>query len=183
VLRSTLALPVAAALGHLLPTPECAEADDLSATSARTEGPYWKPRSPTKSTLVETGMRGTRVVLAGRVLTTRGAPVPKAVLDVWHADADGVYDMRGWRLRGRLAADAEGRFALPTILPGTYPGRTPHVHVKVAPPRGRVLTTQLFFPDQPGNRGDRLYHPRLLVSFTDTPSGMQATFDFVLALA
>jgi protocatechuate 3,4-dioxygenase beta subunit len=54
-------------------------------------------------------------------------------------------------LRGHVRADAEGRYRFPYLVPGAYEGRTRHLHVKVAPPAGRLLTTQLYFPGEPKN--------------------------------
>ena len=107
-------------------------------------------------------------------------PSARALLDVWQADADGAYDNRGFRLRGHLFADADGRYRLETIVPGCYPGRTRHIHVKLQPPGGRVLTTQLYFPDEAANRRDGLFEPALLVALRRDAGAAQAAFDFVL---
>ena len=69
---------------------------------------------------------------------------------------------------------------LDTVLPGFYPGRTRHIHVKVQAPGGRVLTTQLYFPDEPGNRRDRIYSPELLVTMQRGGATTLAGFDFVV---
>lgn len=127
-------------------------------------------------------MQGTRLVLTGRVLSTTGSPIPRATVDFWQADAKGVYDNSGFRLRGHQFTDETGRYSLHTIVPGPYPGRTPHIHVKVQVPGKPVLTTQLFFPDDARNRTDPLYKPGLLLTLQNTNSGKEATFDFVLDL-
>jgi protocatechuate 3,4-dioxygenase beta subunit len=126
-------------------------------------------------------MAGTRIVLGGRVFTRDCTPVPGALLDFWHADDAGEYDNEGYRLRGHVFADAEGRWRLETIVPGLYPGRTRHYHLKVQAPRGRVLTTQLYFPDEARNGRDRIFHPDLLLAVSDTKDGRQGRFNFVLA--
>ncbi|MGH3322486.1 MAG: hypothetical protein ACRDN9_20380, partial [Streptosporangiaceae bacterium] len=46
-----------------------------------------------------------------------------------------------------------------TIVPGLYPGRTRHVHVKAQAPYEPILTTQLYFPGEPRNRTDPLFNP------------------------
>jgi len=148
-------------------------------TPAQTEGPYFKPGSPARTSLVETGMTGTRLVLSGRVLTPACAPVAAATLDFWQADASGNYDNSGYRLRGHQLSDAAGRYNLETILPGEYPGRTEHIHVKLGAPGKAVLTTQLYFPDVARNQQDSIFDPHLLVTMQNTPSGKSATFDFV----
>jgi protocatechuate 3,4-dioxygenase beta subunit len=162
------------------PTPECG--DDDEPTPPETEGPFFKPRSPQRASLIEPGLAGTRVVLEGRVFSHECKPVAGALLDFWHADDDGEYDNVGFRLRGHQFADAEGRFRLETIVPGLYPGRTRHYHVKVQAPHGRVLTTQLYFPGEPRNRRDGLYRPDLLMSMSDAQDTRRARFNFVLDL-
>ena len=148
-----------------------------------TEGPFFTPRSPLRSSLLEPGMAGTRIALSGRVFTRDCHPVPGALLDFWHADDAGEYDNEGYRLRGHLYSDAEGRWNLETIVPGLYPGRTRHYHLKVQPRGGRVLTTQLFFPGEPRNQRDGIFDSRLLMAVGDTKTGKQGRFNFVLGTA
>ena len=102
------------------------------------------------------------------------------MLDFWQADAQGAYDNEGFRLRGHVLSDAQGRYRVETIVPGLYPGRTRHIHVKVQAPAGRVLTTQVYFPDEPGNRRDGIYSPALQVTLTRGAEVSQAVFNFVL---
>jgi len=148
-------------------------------TPAQTEGPYFKPGSPARTSLIESGMTGTRLVLSGRVLTPACAPVAGATLDFWQADAAGSYDNSGYRLRGHQLTDAAGRYNLETILPGEYPGRTEHIHVKLGAPGKAVLTTQLYFPDVARNQQDSIFDAHLLVTVQNTATGKAATFDFV----
>jgi protocatechuate 3,4-dioxygenase beta subunit len=150
-------------------------------TPAVTEGPYFKAGSPTRTSLVEAGMAGTRLHLTGRVLTTGCVPVSGARLDFWQASASGAYDNSGYRLRGNQTTTADGRYTLETIVPGLYPGRTEHIHVKVQPPGKPVLTTQLFFPGVSSNQQDGIFNSRLLISIQSTADGAQGTFDFVVA--
>jgi len=125
-------------------TPACGEKPEQ--TPSQTPGPFYTPDSPRRSSLVEPGSRAERLVVAGLVLSPRCAPVANALLDFWHCDEAGDYDNRGFRYRGHFYTDAEGRYRLETIVPGEYPGRTRHIHVKVQAPGGRILTTQLYFP-------------------------------------
>lgn len=163
----------------LPPTPACGD----DPTPSQTEGPYFKPRSPERTSLLEPGMAGTRLVLTGYVLTTDCRPVARALLDFWQADDRGDYDNAGYRLRGHQYADDQGRYSLETIVPGQYPGRTRHLHVKVQAPNGPVLTTQLYFPNEPGNRADRSFDDALVLRMEDGPAGRVGRFDFVLAPA
>jgi protocatechuate 3,4-dioxygenase beta subunit len=99
-----------------------------------------------------------------------------ALLDFWQCDAKGEYDNRGNTLRGHQFTDAQGRYSLETILPGVYPGRTRHIHVKVQAPNQPILTTQLYFPNEPQNAQDFLYQPELLIALADG----RGRFDFVV---
>ena len=124
-------------------------------------------------------MSGTPLKISGTVLDQDCQPVGGAVLDFWQADADGAYDNTGYTLRGHLTADAQGKFTLDTIVPGEYPGRTPHIHVKVTPPGGSTLTTQLYLPSD-RNASDGIFSPALVMDVQDTSSGKDATFTFVI---
>jgi protocatechuate 3,4-dioxygenase beta subunit len=163
----------------LEPTPACDDGDEP--TVEQTEGPFFTPDSPERASLLEPGIEGVRFVLAGSVLATDCSPVAGALLDFWHADAQGEYDNEGYRLRGHQFADSRGRYRLETIVPGLYTGRTRHIHVKVQAPDQPVLTTQLYFPGEPGNDGDSIFDPTLLIELRrgDTEA---ASFDFVLEL-
>jgi protocatechuate 3,4-dioxygenase beta subunit len=165
----------------LAPTPACGEADEPS--PRQTEGPYYKRHSPERQTLIEPGVAGTPLSLSGQVLSRRCQPIARALLDFWQADDEGAYDNKGYRLRGHQFADEAGRYRLETIVPGLYPGRTRHIHVKVQAPHNPVLTSQLYFPGEPSNRRDRLFRPELLVKVEETPGGQRAVFDFVLDVA
>jgi protocatechuate 3,4-dioxygenase beta subunit len=171
--------PTSAVAGTgLQATPACSDDDDM--TVAQTEGPYFKPSSPERISLFEPGITGTRLMIAGQVLSTGCAPVSRALLDFWQADDAGVYDLAGYRLRGHQFSDDSGRFQVETIVPGLYPGRTRHVHVNVQAPNGPVLTTQLYFPGEPRNAADGIFSPRLLMSVQEAGGVFQATFNFVV---
>lgn len=149
-------------------------------TPAQTEGPYYTPNSPERTSLIEPGMGGTKLVVSGYVLTPECKPVAGAWLDFWQADDQGVYDNAGYRLRGHLFTDESGRYTLETIVPGEYPGRPPHIHVKVQAPNGPILTAQIYFPDEPSNTTDSIFDPALLADVQDTAEGKVATFNFVV---
>lgn len=190
LLELGLALPPLAALAGtdlfapqaLAATPQLVDADD-DPTPALTEGPYFTPNSPKRKSIVPVGASGTRLTLTGRVLRTNGSAVPNALIDWWQADARGAYDNSGFRFRGHQFTDARGRYSLLTVLPGLYPGRTKHIHVKVQAPRKPVLTTQLFFPGVAGNRSDGIYTPECLIDGWKLVNGRRVgRFDFVLDL-
>lgn len=162
------------------PTVDCAA---LTPTPAQTEGPYYKPGSPERTSLLEPGMDGTRLVVIGFVVDSECRPIASAWLDFWQADAAGRYDNNGYTLRGHQYTDERGRFTLETVVPGRYPGRTRHIHVKVQRPGGPVLTTQLYLPDDPGNTRDGIFRPELVLREVHQAGdgSLSATFTFVLA--
>jgi protocatechuate 3,4-dioxygenase beta subunit len=172
-----------AAAAPLALTPAALDADD-DPTPAQTEGPYFTPNSPLRDSLVPTGAPGTRLTLSGRVLSTSGTPINRALLDFWQADAGGVYDTSGFRFRGHLFTDARGRYGLLTVVPGLYTGRTRHIHVKAQAPGQPVLTTQLYFPGEARNRTDGIFDANLLLrGWRRVGRRHVARFDFVLETA
>lgn len=121
--------------------------------------------------LVDEGVHGERIVITGRVLDGAGDGVPDAMLEIWHADARGIYahpndpDARSadphFRGFGRAATDATGRYRFETVKPGVPSadrGRfAPHVQVHVFA-RGMLThaTTRIYF------EGDDLRHDEVL---------------------
>jgi protocatechuate 3,4-dioxygenase beta subunit len=171
-LSAAVLLPLAgSAIGQTRPL-TCGEL-----TARQTEGPFFKTDSPKRISLVEPGSKATRLVLTGTVLSAQCKPVPNALLDFWHSDEEGAYDNRGFRYRGHQHADGQGHYRLETIVPAQYPGRTRHIHVKVQAPGKRILTTQLYFPGDPGNGRDGLYRPELEMRKSKSE---EASFDFVV---
>ncbi|WP_206789962.1 carbohydrate-binding protein [Amycolatopsis sp. MtRt-6] len=159
-------------------TPACHDDDDP--TIAQTEGPYFKPNSPERTSLVTPGTPGTRLTVTGYVFGRACLPIGRALLDFWQADVNGAYDNTGYTFRGHQYTNAQGAFTLSTIVPGLYPGRTRHIHVKVQAPGRPVLTTQLYFPGEPRNNTDTIFDARLLMTVRDNGSAKEAAFDFVL---
>ncbi len=173
--------PAASPTQAQTPTPACG--DDDEPTLEQTEGPFFTPDSPERASLLEPGMAGERLVVSGFVLTTGCRPVAGALLDFWQADDAGEYDNEGYRLRGHQFAGEDGAFRLETIVPGLYPGRTRHIHVKAQAPGQPVLTTQLCFPDEPANEADGIFSQALLMDVQDAAQGKTATFTFALDVA
>ncbi len=158
-------------------TPTCSG----TPTPSQTEGPYYKPGSPERTSLREPGLPGTPLTITGYVFSTNCQPVAHAWLDFWQADSSGNYDNTGFNLRGHQFTDQQGRYHLETVVPGEYPGRTRHIHVKVQAPGQPVLTTQLYFPGESRNSSDSIFSPEMLMQVQSTPDGQMATFNFVLA--
>ena len=175
---SLLMIDGSVAQAPLAPTPACHDGDD--ATVPQTEGPYFKPSSPERTELFEEGMAGQPIELVGFVLSRACKPLAGALLDFWQADDKGRYDNSGFRLRGHQFSDAEGRYRLRSIVPGLYPGRTRHIHVKVQPRDGGVLTTQLYFPGESKNRSDSLFSKDLQIRTAKNAGWLAGRFDFVV---
>jgi protocatechuate 3,4-dioxygenase beta subunit len=161
---------------EIAPTPFCHDGDEP--TVSETEGPFFKPRSPERSDLRELGAAGRRFELSGVVVSRSCRPLRGAVVDLWHADEKGEYDNIGFRYRGHVITGPGGAFHFGTIVPAPYPGRTRHYHVKVQAPSSRLLTTQLYFPNEPANLRDGLFQRELLMRVAG--DGLAGRFDFVL---
>jgi len=163
------------------PPPACTA--QIAATLSQTEGPFYKLGSPQRRSLVDANMPGARLIVTGYVLS-RGdcKPIANAWLDFWQADERGEYDNIGYRLRGHQFADRSGIYYLETIMPGLYPGRTRHIHVKVRAPTGATLTTQLYFPGEARNQADGIFNQALLTTVRNGISSKVATFNFIVEL-
>jgi protocatechuate 3,4-dioxygenase beta subunit len=158
-------------------------------TEDNIEGPFYKAGAPERSALIEPGMKGTPLTITGRVLNTQCQPMAYALLDVWHCDADGVYDNQSYTLRGKIRADNKGRYELRTIVPVPYKVaenrfRPAHIHLKVSGPGTDVLTTQLYFEGDSWNTKDSAYRKSLEIRPVDgRRRGKVANFDFRLKSA
>lgn len=186
-----------------------AAAARLVATPAQTEGPFYPLALPLDrdNDLVKVAGRagqagGTITHVFGRVLDIDGRPVTGARVEIWQCDANGRYHHPGDR-RGPADADfqgfgqtltaADGAYRFRTIRPVAYPGRTPHIHFKVAAPRAPLLTTQMYVAGEPGNARDGVLNAirdpearaRVIVAL-EPAAGLEAgalrgRFDIVLA--
>ncbi|CCH28847.1 dioxygenase [Actinosynnema sp. NPDC047251] len=179
--------------GQTLPlTPQCTDGDD---TPPVIEGPYFRRNSPLRTNLRTAGVTGVLLSLTGFVYDLRCKPLANVLVDFWQADQRGAYDnsTTAYRGRGHQFTDANGAYTLETIIPNEYPGRTPHIHVKVQAPRGPVLTTQLYFPDNTkaynvnfaaANRRDAYYIRDTVIPLGPlTANRYQGKFDFVVRTA
>lgn len=169
----------------LAPTPSCDEAEAV--TINQTEGPFYKPSTPERSVLREADIVGVPLIVEGFVTDTQCRPIAGAVIDLWSCDGEGVYDNDGFRLRGHQFTDLNGYYRFSTVRPVAYKAgfawRTPHIHVKVQGRNTSLLTTQLYFPDEPLNRRDSIFDKALLLGMSSSErgnDGLVARYDFVL---
>ncbi|HEY7328839.1 MAG TPA: protocatechuate 3,4-dioxygenase [Gemmataceae bacterium] len=149
-------------------------AEELSRTPRLTEGPFYPDKLPldTDNDLLIVNNSITPAVgdvthLTGRILSASGEPVPGVVVEIWQVDGKGVYlhsADSGRRERdsnfqgfGRCEVNKKGEYRFRTVKPVPYPGRTPHIHVKVKKGDRELLCTQLFVNGHPQNARDGVF--------------------------
>lgn len=170
---------------ELTPTQACVDDDDEE-TSSFEEGPYYTAHSPQRSNFRQPGHTGQELAVRGRVVDTRCRPIPGAVLDFWQVNEHGVYDNVGYNYRGHQFTRADGTYELLTLLPIPYVfaglWRAAHIHVKVQGPTTGLLTSQMFFDNDPaGNAKAFDFDKSLLAKVKPGPGGsVQTVFNFVL---
>jgi protocatechuate 3,4-dioxygenase beta subunit len=126
---------------------------DCVLTPELTEGPYYLDLDLLRKDITE-GRSGLPLDLGVRVVDVSNscAPIADAAVDIWHADAGGVYSGvqgdSGTFLRGIQTTDASGSAEFRTIYPGWYAGRAVHIHVKVHLASDEVHTGQVFFDEE-----------------------------------
>jgi protocatechuate 3,4-dioxygenase beta subunit len=132
------------------------QAQDARKTTAWNElGPFYKKAAPNRTHLRVAGDPGLPLAVKGRVLDSRGNPLPGATLEIWHTNHVGQYDLSGYHYRTALVADASGAYGFDSVMPGHYPSRVcQHVHYLVKAPGHKLLTTQLYFATDPVFDGD-----------------------------
>jgi catechol 1,2-dioxygenase len=192
--------------------------DDLNfpangGTESNVEGPFYIPDAPMLTAPYVLPRRqsepGEKLVFSGTVRSVDGSPLPGAVVDVWQANGAGEYshfhpDVPEYNLRGRLLADAEGRFEFETVTPDSYEipkagatgqlmaalgrpcFRPSHIHFKVTHKSARPLTTQVYFAADPWLHSDvvgAMKDSLVTTLIRNGRSGAACTFDFVLTPA
>ena len=153
----------------------------LAALPAMTEGPFyppaaWRARELDWDADLTRVMRspganapraaGEWLDLGGSVVDERGRAIDAVDIEIWQCDVHGSYrHPRGAGSRvdaafqgfGSTRSDAQGRYRFRTIRPVPYPGRTPHIHVRLKHPGFGEMTSQLFVAGDPGNAADTIY--------------------------
>ncbi len=153
------------------------------ATESTVTGPFHVVDSPPRELGADISLPGTGepCLVSGRVTGPAGEPVPGALIDVWHADAEGFYDVQrpdpaaAGSLRGLFTADGEGRFWFRTIVPRYYPipvdgpvgrlleamarhpYRPAHIHLIAGAPGYAPVTTHVFVEDSPYLDSDAVF--------------------------
>ncbi len=172
----------------------------LGATIPTLIGPFFITDAPVvpSGSDISGGARGEPLFVRGKVLDTAGSPVPDAILNVWHSDERGLYDVqddfdpsRMWG-RGRIRGDAEGQYSFWSVLPTPYPApmdaalgdfimnttrsfwRPAHLHFAVEAPDADQLMTHLFVRGSPHIEEDVAFgvRPSLIVDFVAHDAGL-----------
>lgn len=145
-------------------------------TPAASEGPFYPTPSmrlpDTDNDLVKiAGMvkeaGGEIIVLKGKLISAQGQPLAGHRIEIWQCDINGRYhhprDRRniahdkGFQGFGHDITDQDGNYNFRTIKPAKYPGRAPHIHVKVINGEQELLTTQFYIAGHADNDADFLY--------------------------
>jgi len=182
-----------------------------TATESTVLGPFHMVTSPRRALgdTIDLVGTGPQCVLAGRVLSADGSPLPGAELDVWQANDQGFYDVQQPDVqppgngRGLFTADQDGAYWFRTIVPTYYPiptdgpvgtlleatkrhpYRPAHIHFIVTASGHRPLTTHIFVAGSPYIESDAVFAVKksLITEFTpadDPDQPARANFDIVL---
>ena len=179
-------------------------------TLAALLGPFWRANAPMclpGDTIARAGTPGMPLEVCGTVRNAAGQPLAGAVVDVWQASPVGLYENQDpeqcdMNLRGRFTSDAQGSYALRSVLPAGYPvptdgpcgdllraqrrhpNRPAHLHFMVSRPGYRVLVSQVFADSDENLESDPVFGvTRALVGrFARVPGASEASlrFDFTL---
>lgn len=144
-----------------LPAPSFRPEPQCVVSAAKTLGPCHTNNVPIRTDVTE-GVTGLPMRVSLRVVETGTCkPVEGADIEIWHADARGVYSGRAAGmcnpdddaarsaafLRGRQITDPDGVASFLTVYPGWYPSRAPHIHMRILAKEQELLISQLLFDD------------------------------------
>lgn len=186
-------------------------AEELTTTPWQTEGPFYPKPLPldTDNDLLLINDKITPAVgkvthLTGKVMDIKGNPMRGVLVEIWQVDGQGVYlhqgsagkDKRDKNFQGfgRFLTDRKGQYYFRTVQPVPYPGRTPHIHVKVKRGEQVLLTTQCYISGHAQNRRDGVLRgikdkkelAAIMVDFKPIKGSkigaLEANFDIVLGM-
>ncbi len=155
IVRGLLVAGVPMSASNLFALWQQTESQAHKPTPAEVLGPFFKKGAPDQRVLRAPGDAGVPLRVSGKVMNTRGDLLPEAVVDIWHADHYGHYDVQGYRYRTRLMIGQRGEYAVETVMPGHYPDRpAQHIHYMISAPGHKSLITQVYFATDPYFEGD-----------------------------
>lgn len=158
--------------GTLLAGPALAASEACRVTESDILGPFYRTGAPFRSQLAGPDEPGERLIISGTVTSADCRPLPGALIEVWQANAKGIYDtykpgnfteVTSFHMRGMLYTDDQGRFEIETVMPGSYPipeglpgleewggrMRPAHIHFKVQESLHVPVTGQMYFSGDP----------------------------------
>lgn len=154
-------------------------------TPARTPVGF-RANAPSRAKLADAGEPGQALWLSGSVIGLRCGLIAGATVEVWQADAKGVMDAAGMRLRGHVRTDSEGRYRVETIVPGAVGASAPCLNLRVTVPGKATLNTLVFLPEAvagPANTRDKTFDSLLAMTLLDrTAVRVTASFNVILDL-
>ncbi|WP_338661668.1 dioxygenase [Pararoseomonas sp. SCSIO 73927] len=184
------------------------------ATETSLLGPFYREASPKfgYGESIAVHAKGPEMMLFGRVVNEAGEGVPDAIVEIWSTDADGTYDLQATSpdvmdMRGQFRTDAEGRYAIRTLVPlgysipmdgpvgemiraqhrhGMRPG---HIHMLIGAEGYRELVTALYLGDDANIGSDTVFgvseslvvHPKVGMEGSPAPSIPAVHYDFQIA--
>ncbi len=185
--------------------------NDYTGTKGSIEGPYYVPDAPKLEWKCEMPMRdkdreSDALIFKGQVTDLDGNGLGGATVELWHADAEGLYSQYApgipeWNLRGTIVTNDNGEYEIRTLFPAPYqiptdgptgwfvesygghPWRPAHLHLRVKHPGYREITTQLYFDggDWVDNDVATAVKPELILHPEPNAEGVQeVTYPFVL---
>jgi protocatechuate 3,4-dioxygenase, beta subunit len=194
LIAASIALPILMLRPALAQTPR-------RLTPSQSEGPFYPDQAlqDADADLLKNGTvdykNGESAWVSGVVSDLDGKPVSGAVVEIWQCDAQGTYRHSrssgnapmAFQGFGKVQVGLDGRYRFRTIKPVAYPGRPPHIHVKVKLGNKELLTTQMYIAGETANGRDFLTRglaPQerslLEAAFTRGSDGWQADFGMVV---
>jgi catechol 1,2-dioxygenase len=157
-------------------------------------GPFYRPDAPVRSDLTFEGLKGTRIVLKGKVFKSSDCStiLKNALVEIWHCDTEGEYDndTKEFKHRARLFTNDQGEYSFTTILPGKYLNgdlyRPSHIHYRVTERSSRELVSQIYFKGDPHIIQDpwasqeKAKHRILQITPEDVKGALAINFDIYL---
>lgn len=169
------------------------------ATASSVLGPFYVSQAPERNlgSTINGELTGEPLLVAGQVTDLAGNPLANAVVDTWHADGEGFYDVQhpeleALAMRAKFHTDQEGRFYFWSILPryypiphdgpvgemlaatGRHPNRPAHVHFMINAPGFQPLVSQIFVDQSPYLDSDSVFGVKssLIAPYTSEPAGV-----------
>ena len=180
----------------------------LGATPDTGSGPFYRPNAPeiALGQSICRDERGDPLRVSGTVCSLSGAGIGGALVEVWQANGEGLYENQEpdrqpeHNLRARIRADQDGRFSFLSIKPGGYSlpidgpvgrllthlglplERPAHINLRISARGYETLTTHVFDQADPAIGRDAIFgvRPELLAEFRAETTGQGQT---VYALA